>query len=167
MGPGLIREITMEVGEWVQVLFERKIGKSSQNSPIHDAPVFWGSIPCVSCLYFPYKKLLVIMIWVFCPCHWWVFQQKLWIGVWWVRWALSSFVLHSHSTLSHISVHTHLANTAVLIACDTANRRVGITCMVRSCMHSVTYRRTGFAACHKCATFAIQPRQRTADVKAV
>ena len=41
------------------------------------------------CIYI--VKLLVIMIWVFCPCQWWVSKNKIWMGGWWVGWALSNF----------------------------------------------------------------------------
>ena len=67
--------------------------KSSQNSskPIR---IFWSSIPYVFCLYIHCLKLLVIMIWVFCPCQWWVSKKhKVWMGGRWVGWALSKFFL--------------------------------------------------------------------------
>ena len=64
--------------------------KSSQNSP---KPVL-SSIGCVLCLYIHVHcwKLLVIMIWVFCPCQWWVSKKSLDGVGGWVGWALSGFI---------------------------------------------------------------------------
>ena len=56
--------------------------KSSQHSP-KPILIFWSSITCVFGLYIHCQKLLVIKIWVFYPCQWWVSKKSLdggWVG---------------------------------------------------------------------------------------
>ena len=50
-------QLTMKVGEWLQVSLRKKFGKS-QNSPT-PILIFYGSIPCV---YIHCQKVLVVMI---------------------------------------------------------------------------------------------------------
>ena len=68
------------------------VGKLSQNSP-KPVLIFWSSIPCVFCLHC--YKLVVIMIWVFCTCQWWVSNKKRgWMGGGLVVWSLSNFIFY-------------------------------------------------------------------------
>ena len=57
-------EITMEVGGWVQVSLRIFVVENSPKPVL----IFWSSIPCVFIYMYIAKKLLVIMISVFCPC---------------------------------------------------------------------------------------------------
>ena len=68
----------MEVGEWVQVsLGIFSFGKSAQNQFRYFGVVYHYSV-CIHC-----KKLLVIIMLVFCPCQRWVSKKSLdwgWVG---------------------------------------------------------------------------------------
>ena len=75
------------IGGWVGpgLTWKKRIGKSSQISPIL-VLLFWGNIPDVWILFVRtgrYYKLLVIMIWVFCPWPWWISKIRIecgWLG---------------------------------------------------------------------------------------
>ena len=58
---------------------ERKNSKSSQHSFIL-VLILWASISCVFCMLL---KVVVITIWVFCPCQWWVSKRSFDRGIKW------------------------------------------------------------------------------------
>ena len=96
------------------------LGESSLNSP-KPVLVFWSSIhpvPCVFCLHC--LKLLVIMIWVYCPCR---SSYGCGVGGWVLSNFLGNFLTLQTPLVNMFCLQTHRRRRRQRLVTSTSSRR--------------------------------------------